>query len=121
MPKRQLRVNIVVTEEQHALLSELARLDPTVRSSAGFMRQLLDQVTPLLRTTVPMMRVAAQEMDSSRSQLKEPLADFLSTLQQLDLIDAAAAPAAPAPSVSEGGRSGRPRHRSSRTEKPQCL
>ncbi len=105
MPTRkQLRVNIVVTEEQHALLSELAELDSSVRSSAGFVRELLDQVTPLLRVTVPMMRTAAQEMDSSRSQLREPLREFLSAVQQLDLVDAASLGAAPEPQRSEDGR-----------------
>lgn len=110
MPTPYPRVNIVVTKEQHALLSELAELDPTVRSASGFVRALLDQVTPLLRVTVPAMRAAAQELDSSRSQLKEPLQDFLATLQQLDLIDAAA-PGAARTERSEGARPKRRRLR----------
>lgn len=92
MPKRapQFRVNIVVTEEQHSLLVELASLDPSVRSSAGFVRELLDQVTPLLRKTVPLMRAAAEELEQGRNQLKEPLRQFLGELHQLDLLDASA-------------------------------
>ena len=92
MPTRLPRVNIVVTEEQHALLSELAALDPSTPSAAGFVRQLLDQVTPLLRTTVPLMRAASQEMDSSREQLREPLRDFLASMAQHDLLDAPHSP-----------------------------
>ncbi len=120
MPTPYARVNIVCTLEQRALLTELADLDPTVRSPAGFVRQLLDQVTPFLRVTVPMMRAAAQEMDSSRSQLKEPLADFLAQLEQLDLLDASA-PGAPARSgVSrEDGRTVRRRSRRPRSDNMQ--
>jgi hypothetical protein len=111
-------VNIVVTEEQRALLSELVELDPTVRSQAGFVRELLDQVTPLLRVTVPMMRAAAQELDAGRSQLRQPMNDFLAAVQQLDLMDAPAH-GAPAPSASEGGRTVRRRRRQSRSDHSQ--
>lgn len=110
MPTRHPRVNIVVTEEQHALLSELASLDRKqgnkAASASGFVRALLDQVTPLLRKTVPLMRAAAEELDSNRESLREPLRDFMREMQQLDLLDAPA-PRAPAPSVSEGGRTKR--------------
>lgn len=102
MPTRHPRVNVVVTEEQHALLSELARLDPT-RSASGFVRELLDQVTPLLRKTVPLMRAAAEELDTGREQLRGALSEFLSEMQQLDLLDAAR-PGAPEPQRSEDGR-----------------
>jgi hypothetical protein len=115
MPTPYFRVNIVCTPEQRALLSELADLDPTIRSPAGFVRQLLDEVTPLLRVTVPMMRAAAQEMDASRSQLKEPLADFYATLKQMDLLDAPA-PGANRTERSEGGRTGRRRSRRPRSD-----
>lgn len=85
---RSPRVNVSVSDEQHALLLELAELDPDTRSASSFLRDLLDQVTPLLRKTVPMMRAAAQEMDQSREGLREPLRNFLAEIQQLDLIDA---------------------------------
>ncbi len=84
------RVNVVVTEEQRALLLEFARLDPSVRSASGFLRSMLDQVTPLLRKTVPMMRAAAEEMDSARSQLQAPLRALLVELDQADLLEPAA-------------------------------
>jgi hypothetical protein len=118
MPTRNFRVNTVITEEQHALLSELASLDPTVRSSAGFVRELIDQVTPLLRVTVPAMRAAAQEMDSSREELKGPLRDLLAAVQQLDLADAPAH-GPPARSVSEDGRTVRRRARRPRADPSQ--
>jgi len=102
-------VNIVVTEEQHALLSELAELDPDTRSAAGFVRDLLDQVTPLLRSTVPLMRAAAQEMDTNREQLREPLRAFLSAMEQMDLLDGAphGAPARTGAERREDGRTAR--------------
>jgi hypothetical protein len=98
-------VNVTVTEEQQALLLELARLDPDTRSASGFLRQLLDEVTPLLRKTVPMMRAAAEELDSSREGLRGPLRDFLAEVQQLDLIDPPIG--ANRTERSEGGRTAR--------------
>lgn len=91
MPTRNPRVNVVVTKEQHALLFELAELDPTgTRSASAFLRTLLDQVTPLLRTTVPLMRAAAKELDMHRADAREQLrglADqFLKEMDQLDLL-----------------------------------
>jgi hypothetical protein len=105
-------VNTVITEEQHALLSELARFDPTVRSAAGFVRELIDQVTPLLRVTVSAMKAATQEMDSSREGLKAPLRELLAVAQQLDLTDAPAHGAPARSGVSrEDGRTVRRRAR----------
>jgi hypothetical protein len=114
MPKRQLRVNMVVTEEQHALLSELAELDPSVRSSAGFMRELLDRVTPLLRVQVPAMRAAAQELNTSREQLQEPLRALLVKMKQMDLLDPASLEP-PEPQRSEDGRPKRRRRATPRS------
>jgi hypothetical protein len=98
-------VSFDVTEEQHALLSELARLDPDHRSAASFVRELVDQVTPLLRKTVPAMRAAAEELDTSRVQLRGALGDLMHELEQHDLLDAA--PGAARPQRSEDGRAKR--------------
>jgi ABC-type transporter Mla subunit MlaD len=87
MPTRFPRVNVVVSEEQHRLLTELAALDPQTRSASSFLRQLLDQVTPLLRNTVPMMRAASEEMDAGRSQLREPIRNFVAAIDQFDLLE----------------------------------
>ncbi len=108
MPQSKLspRVNVTVTEEQQALLLELARLDPDTRSASGFLRQLLDEVTPLLRKTVPMMRAAAEELDSSREGLRGPLRDFLREVQQMDLLETPPT-GANRTERSEGGRTSR--------------
>ena len=108
MPESKLspRVNVTVTAEQQALLLELARLDPDTRSASGFLRQLLDEVTPLLRKTVPMMRAAAEELDSSREGLRGPLREFLAEVQQMDLLDPSP-PGAKRTERSEGGRTKR--------------
>ena len=96
MPKReQFRVNIVVTPEQAALLKELASLDPSTRSPAGLVRQLVDQVTPLLRKTVPLLRAASEEFHSNREALRVPAREFLDELRQLDLLDETARPGEP--------------------------
>jgi hypothetical protein len=101
--KLSSRVNVSVTQEQHALLLELARLDPDTRSASAFLRRMLDEVTPLLRKSVPTIRAAAQELDSSREDLKAPLRDFLTGidqgLEQLDLLSHLAEAAAAARSA----------------------
>ena len=110
MPSQLPRINVVVTEEQHALLLELAKLDPETRSASAFLRALLDRVTPLLRSVVPAMRMASQEMASNREELRGLLAEISSEMQQLDLQAPARRP--PERSGSDGGRTARrPRKR----------
>jgi hypothetical protein len=69
------RVNVTVTEEQHTLLLELARLRGG--SAAGYLRQQLDLSTPLLRAAVPLLQRAAEEsrvyVDEARELLDQPL------------------------------------------------
>lgn len=105
MPTKLPRVNVTITEEQRSLLSKLRDLDPEHGSASGFLRQLLDQVTPLLRKTVPLMAAAAEELDTNREALREPLRDFLREMHQLDLLDAP--PGAARTERSEGARAKR--------------
>lgn len=109
MPTHLPRLNVTVTREQHALLLELASLDPSTPSAAGFLRELLDHVTPHLRATVPLMRAAKDAQGGAREQLREPLRALLTELGQLDLLDAPGPPGAPAPQrgTSEDGRAKR--------------
>ncbi len=113
MPTRSPRVNVTVTEEQHALLLELAKLQGG--SASGYVREMLDAATPLLRLTVPMLRAATEQMELSNEEaarlLQEPmrLLKDMGLLDQMDLLDRAPAttsapPGAPAASVSERGR-----------------
>lgn len=111
MPTQLPRLSVIVTQEQHALLSELASLDPDTRSAAGFVRQLVDQVTPLLRKTVPMMRAASEELDTNRDELRGSIRDFMAELQQYDLLDPAPGAdrtAAPARTARTARRRGKP-------------
>jgi len=110
MPTQLPRVSVIVTQEQHALLSELASLDPETRSIGAFLRQLVDEVTPLLRVQVPAMRAAAQETQSAKESLREPLQAFLAHVEQMDLLP----PDSPsARNRSDGGaRTARPAKRS---------
>lgn len=50
MPTLLPRLQVTMTVEQHKLLAELASL--CGKSSAGFLRQMIDAATPLLRYTV---------------------------------------------------------------------
>ena len=84
MPTKSPRLNVTVTQEQHALLLDLARLNGG--SAAGYLRQMLDQATPLLRVTVPMLRGAAEEMELSKDRAAQLLAPVLEELRGMDLI-----------------------------------
>ena len=108
MANRGPRVNVTVTEEQHALLLELAKLNGG--SAAGLLRQMLDQATPLLRATVPALRMAAEEMNTTRAEAESQLQKMLSALRdvgvdagQLDLLDGDTKPS-PAASSEQGRR-----------------
>lgn len=103
MPTHLPRVNVTVTEEQHALLLEMAQLDRG-RSAAGFLRELLDQVTPLLRDTVALMRTATQEQDRARRDLAGMLATLNAKLEQGDLLDQPPAGAAQRPAAERGAQ-----------------
>lgn len=91
MPSKQPRLNLTITEEQRALLFELAELEGGTAS--GFVRKLVDQVTPLLRVSVPLLRTAAQEhqitVEQGRQRIKEALEELSHTglLDQLDFDD----------------------------------
>lgn len=94
MTKIYPRYTVSVTQEQYDLLSRLAELDPDTRTPSAYIRVLIDQVTPLLRATVPMMEAATNEINSSREQLRQPMRDFMAAASQLDLLDASASGAA---------------------------
>ena len=113
MPTRRPRVNVTITEEQHALLTELAELQG--RSSASYLKEMLDAATPLLRDLVPALRLASREMASKRDEVEGAMAPVMERFRalgmsaQLDLDEVLAAAAANAPGAqrterSEGGR-----------------
>ncbi len=111
MPTPHARVNIVVTKEQYALLSELASLDDR-RSPAAIVRELVDQVTPLLRVTVPAMRAAKQELDTNREALRKPLAEMVAAMEQLALPEVPpATPRRSGTAATEGARTAPPKRR----------
>lgn len=90
MPSKLPRVNVTVTEEQHALLLEIAQLNGG--SAAGILRQQLDAATPLLRAALPLLRKAAEESAVPREQaaklLAEPLRLIRESIPQDDLYEA---------------------------------
>ena len=83
MPSKLPRVNVTVTEEQHALLLELAQLQGG--SAAGFLRQQLDASTPLLRAAVPLLRRAAQETELTRKEAAKLLQEPLRKIREMGL------------------------------------
>lgn len=91
MPTNLPRLNVTVTREQHSLLLELAELQDG--SASGFLRGLLDDVTPLLRHVVPVLRTAAQEKNMKEDELQRLLNLSLSEIRgavddaQMDIED----------------------------------
>lgn len=111
MPTKLPRLNVTVTPEQHSLLLELAELNGG--SASGYLRQMLDTATPLLRAAVPALRMASQEMDAKRDEVQTALASMLAELERsgfltqgdlLGQLDAAAAHGAARTERGEGGR-----------------
>ena len=94
MPTKLPRLNVTVSEEQHALLLELAALNGG--SASGYLRLMLDRATPLLRATVPALLMASQEMAATREDAAAQLGQLLEAMStagvgidtdQLDIID----------------------------------
>lgn len=79
------RINVTVTAEQHALLLELASLNGN--SAASYLRSMLDQATPLLRVTVPMLRAASDELAMTKERAQELLKPALRELTDVGLVD----------------------------------
>lgn len=87
------RINVSVTAEQHALLLELASLRGG--SASGFLRMIVDQVTPQLRVVVPLLRSAVDEQKKTYEEGAQILADLIESMgptdtpNQPDLLDMA--------------------------------
>jgi hypothetical protein len=114
MPTQLPRVNVTVTEEQHALLLELASCSDL--SAAGFLRKMLDAATPLLRQTVPAMAEVSEELEEYQGVLNEHFSRLMDDLrasgfiEQLDMMErdqVGPSPGAKRSERSERGRTGR--------------
>lgn len=84
MPSKLPRVGVTITEEQHALLKELAELEPDM-TIAGFLRRQLDMSTPLLRATVPVLRRAAEERELQKEEAAKLLYEPFKLLKEMGL------------------------------------
>jgi hypothetical protein len=110
------RLNVSLTEEQHALLLELAELNGG--SAASYLRQMVDQVTPLLRVTVPALRMAAEEMNTTKAEAGAQLQAMLAAISNVgvevppDLFDEADRAAGASGSEKPQPRSARKRPQS---------
>lgn len=78
------RVGVTITREQHALLKELAELEPDM-TIAGFLRRQLDMSTPLLRATVPVLRRAAEERELQKEEAAKLLYEPFKLLKEMGL------------------------------------
>jgi hypothetical protein len=88
MPSRSPRINVVVTEEQHALLLELGALQQ--RSASSFLREMLDAATPMFRAALPIWRAAAKQAEAQPEALRQAIQDVIgeadANRDQLDLL-----------------------------------
>ena len=91
MPTRNPRVNVVVTPDQHQLLTALAKEQN--RSAASLVREMVDAAEPLMRRTVELLDLANTARGMSQTAAREALEAVLQDLQalagtsdQLDLL-----------------------------------
>lgn len=88
MPTKLPRLNVTVTEHQHSLLAELGELQG--RSSASYIREMLDASTPMLEAMLPIFRqaanVAAEQPFKLQQAIKEVLAEVDGQKAQLNLL-----------------------------------
>ncbi len=86
MPTPNPRLSVVVSQEQHELLTDLAGLEN--RSAASYVRQLLDGATPLLRSLRDVMStITPQDGRSVDKLVSEALTGaYADDPDQLDLL-----------------------------------
>jgi hypothetical protein len=88
MPAKSPRLNVTVTDLQHALLVELGALQG--RSAASFLREMLDAATPMFQAMLPVYRAAAQQEatqpEALQLAIKEALSGVEAQRSQLDLL-----------------------------------
>lgn len=93
MPAVNPRIGVVVSTHQHALLTELGALQS--RSTASFLRELLDAATPMLEAMLPVYRAAAAQVamqpEALQMAIRDALADVDGKRAQLDLLKLLAA------------------------------
>ena len=88
MPTKVQRLNVTITEEQRALLMEMAKLEGM--SASRFVRGMIDKVTPMLRIAVPMLREAAKKNELAQEDADRLLGRIFreaTEASQLDLLD----------------------------------
>lgn len=93
MPTNNPRIAVVVTSDQHKLLTELGELQG--RSAASFLREMLDAGTPMLEAMLPVYRAAQAQVAMQPEALQMAIRDALAAVDgrraQLDLLKLLAA------------------------------
>lgn len=130
MPSPYPRMSLVLTPEQHRLLTRLAELQG--RSAASYVRGLLDLAWPnLVRLCRHLEDLQEMETEQDRhlqeaiarelEEADDELAEQLSLLDPLDLDDALDAERPPAAEArTDAPRPGRPRLVASTDQPPPC-
>lgn len=110
MTEKLPRLNVTVTHEQHALLAQLGKLQG--RSSASFLREMLDVAMPFLRASLPVWEAAARDAAEHPGRLlatiQDALADVKVNVAQIDMMALIASTADPSndPGADEAAPSG---------------
>ncbi len=71
MPTKNARINVVVTDQQHAVLTELGKLQ--ARSASSIVREMLDTTTPLFEATLIPLRAAAEAIKKQPEEARRIL------------------------------------------------
>lgn len=75
MPTLRPRVNVTVTEEQHALLLELGALEG--RSASSYLRQMLDLTEPSFRAALKLAKMQREVHENLPEKLRNVVTDTL--------------------------------------------
>lgn len=111
MPSSKPRIGVTVSEEQHALLADLGKMQG--RSISSYLLEMLDAATPLLRSLVPAMREASQELEAKDEELRGHIGSILGQLKAMGLADQL-----DLDTVSDGRRQARPQRAAASEDGP---
>jgi uncharacterized protein (DUF1778 family) len=82
MPTKLPRITVAVTEEQHDILTRMAKVQR--RPASSFIRELVDAAMPALRASLPILEAREKTLAEQPKALQEAAAGFLDMLNGID-------------------------------------
>ena len=89
MPAKSPRLNVTISDHQHAVLLEIGKLQG--RSAASYLREMVDASMPMLEAMLPVFRAAAMQEamrpEALQTAIRSALAGIEDRRDQLDLLE----------------------------------